>query len=56
MSSDEREHLREVLVGRARSVAMASGGILSGRLGKKVSAAEQDMLTQLERAFAVEES
>jgi hypothetical protein len=53
MTSEESSRLQEALLGRARSVALASGGILSSGLGNKISAAEQAVLAQLEQAFAI---
>jgi hypothetical protein len=48
---DEREKqaLKAEVVGRARTVAEAAGGILG--LGNKVSAEEAEVLSRLERAF-----
>jgi tellurite resistance protein len=45
-----RQVLREELIGRARDVARASGGILG--LGTKVSASEQAVLDRLAKALA----
>jgi hypothetical protein len=42
--------LKQDLLGRAREVAEAAGGFLG--LGKRVSSAEQAVLTELEQAFA----
>lgn len=49
LSADQKWHLEERIVGRARSVAEAAGGFLG--LGSKVSAAEEAMLAELEQAF-----
>ncbi len=46
----ERESLKRQVVGRARAVAEAAGGILG--LGRKVSAREEEVLRELEKAFA----
>ena len=45
----ERERLREQIVGHARQVAQASGGILG--LGSKISASEEKVLARLAKAF-----
>ncbi len=50
LSADERRRLRANIVGRARRVAEAAGGILG--LGDRVSAEEEAVLADLERAFA----
>jgi hypothetical protein len=50
LSAQDKEALKQDLLGRARSVAEAAGGFLG--LGKRVSDAEQAMLTELEQAFA----
>jgi hypothetical protein len=42
--------LKQDLLGRARVIAEAAGGILG--LGKRISSAEQAVLTELEHAFA----
>jgi hypothetical protein len=42
--------LKQDLLGRARVIAEAAGGILG--LGKRISSAEQAVLTELEQAFA----
>ncbi len=42
--------LKQDLLGRARVVAEAAGGFLG--LGKRISSAEQAVLTELEQAFA----
>jgi hypothetical protein len=42
--------LKQDLLGRAREVAEAAGGFLG--LGKRISSAEQAVLTELEQAFA----
>jgi len=49
LSADQKWHLEEKLVGRARAVAEAAGGFLG--LGRKVSAEEERVLGELERAF-----
>jgi len=49
LSADQKWHLEEKIVGRARSVAEAAGGFLG--LGRKVSAEEESVLLELERAF-----
>src|SRR5262245_3562243 len=49
MTPDARRTFREQLLGRTRAVAEAAGGFLG--IGK-VSAQEQAVLSQLERAFA----
>ncbi|MDH3601746.1 MAG: hypothetical protein OEU26_19215 [Candidatus Tectomicrobia bacterium] len=50
LDADDREALKSELLGRARTVADAAGGILG--LGNRISRAEQDRLTALEQAFA----
>jgi hypothetical protein len=50
LDADAREALKADLLGRARTVADAAGGILG--LGNRISKAEQDRLTALEQAFA----
>jgi uncharacterized tellurite resistance protein B-like protein len=50
LSAAERRELREGLVKRARAVAEASGGILG--LGRRISAAEQQVLDKVEAAFS----
>jgi hypothetical protein len=48
---DQTKHaLKQDLLGRARMVAEAAGGFLG--LGKRISSAEQAVLTELEQAFA----
>jgi hypothetical protein len=48
---DQAKHaLKQDLLGRARTVAEAAGGFLG--LGKRISSAEQAVLTELEQAFA----
>jgi len=42
--------LKQDLLGRARGIAEAAGGFLG--LGKRISSAEQAVLTELEQAFA----
>ena len=46
----EREHLSKEIVGRARSVAEATGGLLG--LGNRVGPEEKIILSELEKAFA----
>lgn len=50
LSDDARRALRDEILGRARAVAEAAGGILG--LGAKVSKAEEAVLKELDRAFA----
>ena len=50
LSDETRQTLKDDLLGRARDVAEAAGGLLG--LGRKVSKAEQAMLDELEAAFA----
>lgn len=47
-----RQRLRSEVMGRARAVAEAAGGILG--LGRKVSQAEERVLRELEAAFTTE--
>lgn len=49
LSADQKWHLEERIVGRARAVAEAAGGFLG--LGNKVSAEEERVLQELEAAF-----
>lgn len=49
LSADQKWHLEERIVGRARAVAEAAGGFLG--LGSKVSADEERVLKELEEAF-----
>jgi hypothetical protein len=49
LSAEQKQHLEERIVGRARAVAEAAGGFLG--LGSKVSAEEEDVLQQLQQAF-----
>lgn len=49
LSADQKWHLEERIIGRARAVAEAAGGFLG--LGSKISAEEEAMLAELERAF-----
>lgn len=49
LSADQKWHLEEKIVGRARAVAEAAGGFLG--LGSKVSAEEERVLQELEQAF-----
>ncbi len=50
LDADAREALKADLLGRARVVADAAGGVLG--LGSRISRAEQARLTALEQAFA----
>jgi tellurite resistance protein len=54
LSADQKWHLEERLLGRARAVAEAAGGFLG--LGSKVSAEEEAVLKQLEEAFGAPSS
>ena len=47
---EDKALLKNELLGKARTVAEASGGILG--MGSKVSKAEHEMLTKLEQAFS----
>ena len=49
MNPAERDTLKNQVMGRARDVAEATGGILG--LGKKTSAVEEAVLVRLEKAF-----
>ncbi len=49
MGADAKQALRSQLLGRARTVAEATGGVLG--FGKRVSASEQAVLDDLDRAF-----
>ena len=49
LSADQKWHLEEKIIGRARAVAEAAGGFLG--LGAKVSAEEEAMLAELAAAF-----
>jgi hypothetical protein len=49
LGDGEKAAVKEKVVGRAREVAKAAGGFLG--LGAKVSAEEEVVLTQLEKAF-----
>lgn len=49
LDASGRTRLRKEIVGRARAVAEAAGGILG--LGSKISAAEREMIEKLEKAF-----
>jgi hypothetical protein len=49
MKPDDKTMLKSELLGKARSVAEASGGILG--MGSKISKAESDALKKLEAAF-----
>ncbi|MGH7855895.1 MAG: hypothetical protein ACREQY_01095 [Candidatus Binatia bacterium] len=50
LGEDERKALREEIVGRARLVAEAAGGLLG--FGSKVSKAEEAVLRELEQALS----
>jgi tellurite resistance protein len=50
LSPPEIEELKHDLLDLARNVAQAAGGFLG--LGNKISASEQDVLTDFERAFS----
>ncbi len=50
LDAPAKESLKEDLLGRARAVAEAAGGMLG--LGRRVSAAEEGVLRDLEAAFA----
>ncbi len=50
LDTAERGTLKQELLGRARAVATATGGILG--IGQRVSATEEAVLRQLEAAFA----
>lgn len=49
LSDETRQKLKEDLLGRARDVAKAAGGLLG--MGRKVSKVEQAMLDELETTF-----
>lgn len=49
LDAQARQALKQDLLGRARAVAEAAGGFLG--FGKRVSRAEQAVLTELEQAF-----
>ena len=49
LSADQRWHLEEKIVGRARAVAEAAGGFLG--LGSRVSRVEEEILSEMEHAF-----
>ena len=49
LGPEERDPLREDLLGRARAVAEASGGFLG--LGSKISSAETQVIEELGKAF-----
>lgn len=51
LSATQREALAEEILGRARQVAEAAGGILG--FGKRVSEAEQRAIEALQKAFGV---
>ncbi len=50
MKAEDKALLKNELLGKARSVAEASGGILG--MGSKISKSEEDALKKLEAAFA----
>jgi hypothetical protein len=50
LNDQAKQALKQDLLGRARLVAEAAGGFLG--LGKRISSAEQTVLTELEQAFA----
>lgn len=50
LTSEQRAHLEQRILGRARAVAEAAGGFLG--LGNKVSAEEERVLAELRAAFA----
>ena len=50
MSDGARQQLKSNLLGRARQVADAAGGILN--VGMRISPAEKDVLARLDKAFA----
>jgi hypothetical protein len=49
LSDETRQKLKEDLLGRARDVAKAAGGLLG--MGRKVSKVEQAVLDELETTF-----
>jgi tellurite resistance protein len=49
LSADQKWHLEEKILGRARAVAEAAGGFLG--LGAKISSEEEAVLRDLEKAF-----
>ena len=49
LSDEQKQHLEERIVGRARTVAEAAGGFLG--FGAKVSAAEEAVLQELQQTF-----
>ena len=49
LSTDARDQIKSQLIGRARRVAEASGGLLG--LGRKISPEEQRVLDDLQKAF-----
>jgi hypothetical protein len=51
LSGSERESLKQQILGRARSVAEATGGFLG--LGSKISSEEEIILAELAKAFEV---
>lgn len=50
LSAEQRKHLEERIVGRARAVAEAAGGFLG--LGSKVSKEEEAVLRELQETFS----
>jgi len=48
---DDNKKMKSEIIGRARSVAEASGGILGYRIGDRISRNEQAVLARLRRAF-----
>jgi hypothetical protein len=50
MSDGAKQQLKSNLLGRARQVADAAGGILN--VGMRISPAEKDVLARLDKAFA----
>ncbi len=50
LTPEERVHLRESVLGRARAVAEAAGGFLG--FGSRISSAEEALLQQLATVFA----
>ena len=50
LSAEQKKHLEERILGRARAVAEAAGGFLG--LGSKVSAEEEAVLRELQQTFS----
>ena len=50
LSRDQRRHLEQQVIGRARAVAEAAGGFLG--LGSKISRVEEGVLAKMEEVFA----